>query len=126
MSSLAVLFFFFQRFFICSYSGDLPEKNVATFLKKIVPKLAIKLDMKYTTIIMLLYIWLHTQNQPNIFDNFVFFCPPPDSLMGDFIVSEGHGYPLVFVYIMEDQVMLLVNVISLVNSKFGELENKKN
>jgi hypothetical protein len=33
----------------------------------------------------------------NIFDNFVFFaCPPfPHSLLGDFTVSEGRGYPLV-------------------------------
>jgi hypothetical protein len=45
---------------------------------------------------MLLYLWLHTQNQPNIFDNFVFFCSPPHSLLGDFTVSEGHGYPLVY------------------------------
>ncbi len=62
--------------------------------------MAIKPDMKYTTIIMLLYLWLHTQNKPNIFDNFVFFCPtppspPPHSLLGDFTVSEGNGYPLV-------------------------------
>jgi hypothetical protein len=44
--SNVVFYFIFLRFFVCSHSRDLPQKNVATFLKKIVPKLAIKLDMK--------------------------------------------------------------------------------
>jgi hypothetical protein len=49
----------------------------------------------------LLYLWLHIQNQPNIFDNFVFFfSPPPPSLLGDFIVSEGHRYPLFIISVV--------------------------
>jgi len=34
-------------------------------------------------------------NSKLLFDNFVFFCSPRHSLLGDFIVSEGHEYPLV-------------------------------
>ncbi len=34
-------------------------------------------------------------NSKLLFDNFVFFCSPPHSLLEDFTVSEGHGYPLV-------------------------------
>jgi len=44
--SSVVFYFIFLRFFVCSHSGDLPLKNVVTFLKKIVPKLVIKPEMK--------------------------------------------------------------------------------
>ncbi len=52
----SVVFFFFKDFLFVATVGIFHRKNVATFLKKIVPKLAIKPDMKYTTVIMRLYL----------------------------------------------------------------------
>jgi hypothetical protein len=37
-------------------------------------------------------------NSKLLFDNFVFFCSPPHSLLEDFTVSKGHRYPLVYIY----------------------------
>jgi hypothetical protein len=41
--------------FVCSQSGYHPEENLA--------KSGYKPDMKYKPLIILLYFWLHTENQ---------------------------------------------------------------